>query len=215
LRRLLALAPALGLALTPAAAAQTPLPPDAVATVGETVISKATYDSWRKVPRTSMSETMQFLIQAEWVRGESREWGIRVSREAVRRAFRRQRDEAFESRREYRRFLRRTHQTHGQMLFRVEQDLLARRLTRRVAATAAPVTRQDVRRFIRNHPRALRELTRAQRRRKARRTLTAIHQQRAVTRFISEFRPRWRALTVCAEGYVIAECSNGPPLPPA
>jgi hypothetical protein len=214
LRRLLAVAPAFVLALAPTAAvAQAPLPPDAVATVGDAVISKETYDKWRKVPRTTMTDVMQFLIQAEWVRGESRELGIRVSPEAVHRAFRRQRDQSFDSRREYRRFLRRSHQTHGQILFRVEQDVLARRITRKWAASAAPVTRQDVRRFIRNHRRVLRELSRAQRRRKARRTLTAIHQQRAVTRSISEYRPRWRALTVCAEGYVIAECSNGPPLP--
>lgn len=90
MRRLLAIAPAFVLALAPTAAvAQAPLPPDAVATVGETVISKTTYDMWRKIPRTNMTEVMQFLVQAEWVRGESRARGIRVSREAVQRAFRR------------------------------------------------------------------------------------------------------------------------------
>jgi hypothetical protein len=40
-----------------------------------------------------------------------------------------------------------------------------------------------------------------------------VHEQRAVTKFIREYRSRWRALTVCADGYVIAECSNGAPLP--
>jgi len=213
LRRLFALAPALALAFAPTAGAQAPLPPEAVATVGETVISKATYDKWRAAPRTTMSEVMQFLIQAEWVRGESREWAVRVSPEAVQRAFRRQRDQAFDNPRQYRRFLLKGHLTHGQILFRVELDLLQGRLTRKVAATAAPVTRQDVRRFIRNHPRALLELTRAQRRRTARRTLTAVHRERALTRFVSDYRRRWRARTVCAEGYVVAECSNGPPLP--
>jgi hypothetical protein len=212
LRRLL-LSPLLALALAPPAAAQVAPPPDAVATVGQTVISKATYDEWRGVPRTDMAEIMQFLIQAEWVRGEARELGIRVSREAVRRAFRRQRDEAFDTRRQYRRFLRRSHQSHDQILFRVELDLLQARVTRRWASTAKPVTREGVRRYIRSHRHALRELTPAERRRRARRALTAVYGQRAVTRLIREFRPRWRALTVCAEGYVIAECSNGPPLP--
>jgi hypothetical protein len=200
------------LALAPTVAVgQAPLPPDAVATVGETVITKTTYDRWRKVPRTNMTEVMQFLVQAEWVRGESRAWGIRVSPEAVQRAFRRQRKQAFHSPRDYRRFLRRQHLTHRQILLRVELDILQQRITRRWAATAAPVTREDIRRYIRNHPRALRELTPAGRRRKARRSLTATHQQRAITRSVRAFQLRWRGLTVCAEGYVIAECSNGPP----
>jgi hypothetical protein len=31
-------------------------------------------------------------------------------------------------------------------------------------------------------------------------------QQRAIERFITGFRARWEALTVCAPGYVVEEC---------
>ena len=30
--------------------------------------------------------------------------------------------------------------------------------------------------------------------------------------FVASFRERWRRVTLCSPGYVIAECSNGPPL---
>jgi foldase protein PrsA len=36
--------------------------------------------------------------------------------------------------------------------------------------------------------------------------------QEALDEFVSEFQERYRDITVCAEGYVTKECSNGPPL---
>jgi hypothetical protein len=43
--------------------------------------------------------------------------------------------------------------------------------------------------------------------------LTARRQQRAVDRFIKDFAPRHRALTLCLEGYVVAECGGALPSP--
>jgi hypothetical protein len=34
--------------------------------------------------------------------------------------------------------------------------------------------------------------------------------QKAFTKFVSEYEVRWRSRTVCAPGYVIDRCSNGP-----
>ena len=37
---------------------------------------------------------------------------------------------------------------------------------------------------------------------------------RSVDAFVAAFRRRWRQRTSCAPGYVVAECRNGPSLPP-
>ncbi len=77
-------------------------------------------------------ETAEFLIQGAWSESEAREHGIAVSRRALRRAFRRQKREAFRSERAYRRFLRRANVTERDILYRVKLDLLSRRLQRHV-----------------------------------------------------------------------------------
>jgi len=42
--------------------------------------------------------------------------------------------------------------------------------------------------------------------RKARRLLASAREQMALGQFIEGFRKRYRAITWCADGYVIAEC---------
>jgi hypothetical protein len=39
---------------------------------------------------------------------------------------------------------------------------------------------------------------------------SAKSRQEALTKFVKEYEERWRAKTVCAAGYVIVRCSNGP-----
>jgi hypothetical protein len=86
-------------------------------------ITQERYARWRRTTATR-AEVMSFLIQGEWVTGEARTRGIEVTPERVRRAFRRQKRGAFESERQYRRYLRRSRLTQGQVLFRVKLDLL-------------------------------------------------------------------------------------------
>ncbi len=172
------------------------------------MISKATFDDWLGAQDATKAQVMSFLINSKWVRGEARRWGVDVTPQEVRRSFRRLRRAGFETRREYRRYLRRSGLTHRQVLFRVKTDLLSERLTPRVASTAEPVAGEDVVRYIRAHRRELRGLTRDQRRRKARRILVAGSRQVRIDLFLWNFKRRWQALTVCAEGYIVRECSN-------
>jgi hypothetical protein len=208
MRRLLPLGAAVALALASGAVAQVQPPAGAVATVGDTAISKGTFDAWIDAPEARRRDVMAFLIRAQWVRGESRLRGIEVTPTEVRRSFRRQKRQAFENERQYRRYLRDSGLTQRQILFQVEVDLLRQRLTREVMSRAEPVSGRDIRKYIRSHRRGLRELTRAERRRKARRILTLERQTEALEAFVRDFRRRWRAVTVCAKGYIVAECSN-------
>jgi SurA N-terminal domain len=203
-----------------------PFPPDAVAVVGETVIDRATFDVWfdaaakgmREVVdppafrrciarrrealpyrhldgdrarlrrscardhRQLVSEVMQFLIEAEWLQGEAELQDIRVSDERVRRELKRQKELVFRNERAYRRFLRTSGMTREMVLFRVRLNVLQRRLTNHVTRDITPTRDPRVR---------------------------ARRQQRALERFIVDFRARWRAETSCADGYVVRECGVG------
>ena len=79
-----------------------PLPDEAVARVGRTLVRRRTYRHFyraaagRRRPRAGTRrhlrlrrEVMQVLIEAAWIRLESREHGIAVSRRALLRALRR------------------------------------------------------------------------------------------------------------------------------
>jgi foldase protein PrsA len=155
--------------------------------------------------------TMLFLLHAEWTRQEAAAREIAVTRNQVRRRFERQKTEAFPTERAYREFLRTSGMTEADLLERVEFDLLQQRLTRQVTATVPEVTDDDVDRFYAEHRREYRGLSPAAARRAIRVRLTAVRQQRALRRFIADFRSRYRAMTVCAGRYVIEDaCSNAP-----
>ncbi len=125
----------------------------------------------------------------------------------MRRAFERQRSQAFANRRDYRRFLRDSGLTTELILERVELDLLQQALIRKVIGRPR-VSRSQVDNYIRSHRRGLQGLTRAERRRRARAHVRAVLQMRALDRFVADLRFRWRGMTVCASGYVVPDCSN-------
>ena len=93
-----------------------PLPDEAVARVGTTLVRRRTYLHWyravagRRRPRAGSRrhlllrrDVMQFLIETAWIKLETREHGIAVSRRALLRRYRESKRDAFDSEREYRR----------------------------------------------------------------------------------------------------------------
>jgi hypothetical protein len=156
------------------------------------------------------TSTMLFLVHAVWTRQETEARGMAVTPAQVRRAFERQKRHAFPTERAYREFLRSSGMKEADVLQRTEFDLLQRRLTRAAAANVPEVTEEDVDRYYAQHRRRYRGVPPASARGAIRVQLTATRQQRAITRFIVAFRSRYRAVTVCAKGYVIDACSNAP-----
>ena len=153
-------------------------------------------------------EVMQFLVQGAWTRQEAKARAIVVPSREVRRQFKRQKRQAFEKERAYRRFLRRSGMTQADILYRVKLDLLQTRITRQVTAAAPPVPPAEVTDYYESNRRRFRKMSRRKARRVIRRLLRSQRQQQALDRFVKDFRERYTAVTVCAEGYVIAECSN-------
>jgi hypothetical protein len=153
--------------------------------------------------------TMLFLLHRSWTRQEAAARGIAVAPERVRRAFERQKRQAFLTEEDYREFLRSSGMKEADLLQRIEFDILQRRLIRAATANVPAVTREEVERYYARHRRRFSELPPADARRAIRVQLTATRRQRAIGRFIDEFRSRYRARTTCAKGYVIDACSNG------
>lgn len=154
--------------------------------------------------------TMLFLLHRAWTRQEATARGLAVAPDQVSQAFERQKRQAFPTERAFREFLRSSGMRKADLLARVELGMLQRRLTRAATADVPEVTRQEVDRYYARHRRRFSELSPAVARRAIRVQLFATRQQRALARFIDEFRSRYRAMTTCAKGYVIDSCSNGP-----
>jgi foldase protein PrsA len=133
-----------------------------------------------------------------------------VTPEQVRRAFARQKRQAFPTEQAFRRFLRASGMTEADLLERVELDMLQKRLSDAAVAAVPEVTTEDVSGYYVRHRRRYRGIAPRSARREIRVLLTARRRQRAISRFVADFRSRYRAITVCADGYVISDCSNAP-----
>jgi SurA N-terminal domain len=205
--------------VVPATAQEPPLPDGAVARVGDEHISKRLFRHWLRIAVSSdpaarrealRNSTMLYLLHRAWTGQEAAARGIVVKPAQVRRAFDRQRREAFTDERDYRRFLRRSGMTEADLLERVEFDMLQRRLTHSATKDVPAVTKQEVERYYAEHRRRYSDLSPAAARQAIRTRLTAERRQRAITRFVESFRARYRTMTTCAKGYVIDACSNAP-----
>lgn len=157
----------------------------------------------------ALSQVMTFLIRAQWVEQEASALGIVVTAAQTRRAFERQRRLTFP---EYRRFLRLSGHRERDVLYRVRVDLLRARLVRNTLGSP-PVSDEDVSRYHARHRARYRELPRNRARRSIRKLLIRQQERRALPRFISDLRLRYRAITTCGESYAVPDCGMTVKLP--
>jgi hypothetical protein len=156
--------------------------------------------------RSLRRQTLQFLVQGQWVEQEAAAHGVRVGPRRVERVFESQKRMAFPNEHAYQRFLRRSGSDETDIKHRVRLDELQNALTRKITARAKPVSDRDVARYRAAHPRRFAGMGRAKANRQIRRQLSSQREQATLQGFIDGFRGRYRALTWCAPGYAIAEC---------
>jgi hypothetical protein len=160
------------------------MPPNAIAKVGGTVITKeafkrrlAAFFAGTRDRTQARIETVEFLVQSVWVEKEARVRHVVVPSTAVLAAFERHKQESFPTAGAYERFLAERGRTQTDILQVVRAHLLQRALTEQVLRLA-PGTAEGRVRVLDDFARKLRE----------------------------KYRPR----TVCAEGYRVSSCSNAP-----
>jgi foldase protein PrsA len=128
------------------------VPDNAVAKVGDAVITRADYDKWYKLIALSpflkgeadevfRRETMQTLIESEWVAQEAAAQDIRVSDEEVERLWEAQQRRSPKA---YRQILKDSGLAEGDFRYRVKVDLLKGKLEQAIARKEPKVSDQDI-----------------------------------------------------------------------
>jgi len=129
------------------------VPDNAVAKVGDTVITRADYDKWHKflvlspfLTRASEEdlrrETMKTLIQSEWVEEEAASRGVSVSDEEIQRLWERRKSQF--PPKDYRKLLRDSGLAEEDLIYRVKIEQLQLKLEQALTAKTARVSEQDV-----------------------------------------------------------------------
>src|SRR4051794_29518852 len=109
-------------AAAPTPAAQSPAGVTGTAPAAMTAVTEADLAHWVDVARASnrgsylplreaQGASLQLLVSVAWIEGEAREHGIAVTDAEVEKRFEEQRQQSFPKLADFRRFLRRTHQT--------------------------------------------------------------------------------------------------------
>jgi foldase protein PrsA len=92
-------------------------------------------------------QVLQFLISAEWIQGEARDLGIKVSDKEVRREFDKQKRESFPQEREYQAFLQSSGMTQKDILLRVKLDRLSNKIRERITKDKSKVSNQQIQQY--------------------------------------------------------------------
>jgi hypothetical protein len=144
-----------GLLAAPATA-QAPDPSQAMVVIGYTAVSRGNLAHWLDVAQQSAAEpdvrsqTMQFVLSSVWVRGEATEQGTMPSEAYMRQQFELQRRQAYPKYADYARFLRESHLTEADLLYRITTQEASNRLRKKIEDAVPNPTDAEVFQEIRS-----------------------------------------------------------------
>lgn len=96
-------------------------------------------------------QTMNFLIQADWVRGEAKAQNVSVSDSEVQKQFRQTKQQAFPKEKDFESFLKSSGMTMDDILFRVRLDALSNKLRQKVIKDKGNVSPAQVKAYYNKH----------------------------------------------------------------
>jgi foldase protein PrsA len=85
-------------------------------------------------------QVLQFLIQAEWIQGEAKDQGVKVSAKELAKSFAQQKKQSFPTEKEYTAFLKSSGMTQEDIDLRVKLDLLSNKIRTKVTKDKSKVT---------------------------------------------------------------------------
>jgi hypothetical protein len=146
-----------------------PAPEEIVVCVGTREITGATFTHWAEIAehsgpahrppalapdRTEMEQVLDFLISAEWVLGEAKDLGVKVTDEEVARHFDQLKRQQFPKNAEFQKFLASTGQTVSDLMLRVKLSMLSERIQKHVVGHATARSQQRaLMRFVKHFQR--------------------------------------------------------------
>jgi foldase protein PrsA len=92
-------------------------------------------------------QVLQLLISFEWLQGEAKEQGIKVSDEEVKKSFEQQKKQSFPKDADYQKFLKDSGQSEADIMLQVKADLLASKIRDKVVKGKDKVTDAQIEDF--------------------------------------------------------------------
>jgi foldase protein PrsA len=92
-------------------------------------------------------QVLQFLIQAEWIQGEAKDQGVKVSDKELKKSFAAQKKQSFPTEKEYKAFLKSSGMTQEDIDLRVKLDLLSNKIRTKVTKDKKKVTAAGIKKY--------------------------------------------------------------------
>ncbi len=93
------------------------------------------------------TEVMKFLTSAEWVIGEAKKLGIKLTDEEVHNEFLKIKDTQFPSTATFEKFLKSSGQTVSDLLLRVKINMLSQKIEKKVIAESKDVSQEEIQKY--------------------------------------------------------------------
>ncbi len=89
-------------------------------------------------------QVLQFLIQAQWIQGEAKDQGVKVTDKELKKSFDQQKKQSFPTEKEYAAFLKSSGMTQEDIDLRVKLDLLSNKIRTKVTKEKKKITNADI-----------------------------------------------------------------------
>lgn len=212
----------------------TPIPPDFTACVSyhrandpkaasaPTLTAAELKNRCRQTYRGALSQTLSFLIMADYIQGEAAADGITISNATLGAQLAQAETATVKQGKvptvpALQRYLASLGETGADELFRIKIASLSADLTARAVAAAPKVTAAQVAAYYKAHKPAFGHLTLGQARVKITATLSENAKRTTSAAFVNAFDAKWLNLTTCSPAYVVVStppvCRNAPATP--
>jgi foldase protein PrsA len=102
--------------------------------------------------KSLQQEVLGFLISSEWVLGEAKSLGVKISDAEVKKNFEKIKDQQFPKAAEFEKFLKTSGQTVSDLLLRVKLNLLSSKIQQKVVKEKAKVTHAQIEKYFKENP---------------------------------------------------------------
>jgi foldase protein PrsA len=120
---------------------------------GQTAPTEALFKSQCEQEYKSLqSEVLGFLISSEWVTGEAKSLGVKISDAEVKKQFEKIKTQQFPKAAEFEKFLKTSGQSVSDLLLRVKLNLLSQKIQQKIVKEKSKVTKAQIEKYYRENP---------------------------------------------------------------
>jgi foldase protein PrsA len=102
--------------------------------------------------KSLQQEVLGFLISSEWVIGEAKSLGVKVSDKEVKKQFEKIKNQQFPKAAEFEKFLKNSGQTVSDLLLRVKLNLLSSKIQQKIVKQKSKVTQAQIAKYYKENP---------------------------------------------------------------